>query len=210
MSPQGPRRRRRRRWTKPALLLLGVLILGFSWPVARAGTALVISHSLQSPDAIVMLASHEWERLPAAAALARAYPDAVVILTVPTIITPHNCHLCTKRVAWLGVEGIPSSRVRLLPRTSMNTYEEAAATRAYAESQNLLRLLVVTSPYHTRRAWHTFKAVFRGTHVSLGIVPAAGAQGQPGRWWTSPYDRYYVGYEWAATVKYRLAYGIEI
>jgi uncharacterized SAM-binding protein YcdF (DUF218 family) len=187
-----------------------VLAIGACWPLTRAGTALIISRDIQSPDAIVLLASHEWERLPATAAVARQHPDALVLLTVPTIVTPHNCHLCGQRVAWLAAEGIDSSRVRLLPRTAMNTYEEATAARAYVADRNLTRLLVVTSPYHTRRAWHTFQTVFRDTGVVLGIRPAVGAQGHPQRWWASPYDRYYVAYEWAATLKYRLSYGVEI
>ena len=48
---------------------------------SHAGSALVVSEPLASPDAIVSLASHEWERLPAAAALARQYPEALVVLT---------------------------------------------------------------------------------------------------------------------------------
>jgi hypothetical protein len=47
-----------------------------------------------------MLASHEWERLPAAAALARRYPDALVLITVPRVVNEYNCHRCDERVDW--------------------------------------------------------------------------------------------------------------
>jgi uncharacterized SAM-binding protein YcdF (DUF218 family) len=187
--------------------VLAVAVIS-AWALAHAGTALVVSHPLASPDAIVMLASHEWERLPAAAALARQHPNALVLLTVPRVITKYNCHLCQDRPAWLEAEGVDRSRIRLLPRRAMNTYEEAQAALAYTRAVGLTRVAIVTSPYHTRRAWGTFRAVFNGTATALGITPAAGAPGRPERWWLSAYDRSYVRYEWAAVIKYRVAYGV--
>lgn len=198
----GHHRRRLMLWTAAFLLVASL------WLLAQAGTALVVTHELPSPDAILMLASHEWERLPAAAALARTYPDALVLLTVPVVVTDRNCHLCNQRIAWLNAEGIASARVVLLPRKAMNTYEEAKAAREFLTRSALSRLLVVTSPYHTRRASSTFRHVLAGASVTLGIVPAQASRGNPARWWLSAYDRYYVRYEWAALLKYRMVYGI--
>ena len=66
----------------------------------------------------------------------------------------------------------------------------------------------MTSPYHTRRARATFQTVFRGTGIDISSVAASPANGDPTRWWADPYDRYYVRYEWAAILKYRLEYGV--
>lgn len=202
--PRAIPRRRRMLWVAAFLFLVSL------WPFAQAGNALIVTHELSSPDAILMLASHEWERLPAAAALARKHPDAVVLLTVPTVITEHNCHLCRDRIAWLEAEGVDPARVRLLPRRAMNTYQEAEAARDYARAAGLNGMLIVTSPYHTRRAWATFAHIFRGSSMALGIVPAAAAQGRPMTWWMSPFDRYYITYEWAAIFKYRGVYGVPL
>jgi len=197
-----PRRRRSLGWIALVAVLLAL------WPLSHAGSALVVAHDLSDPDAILMLASHEWERLPAAAALARLHPRALVLLTVPVSVSERNCHLCHQRVAWLNAEGIPSTRVVLLPRKARNTFEEAQAAREYLAGTSLSRLLVVTSPYHTRRASSTFEHVFAGASVALGTSPVRASQGNPQRWWSSAYDRYYVRYEWAALLKYRLIYGI--
>jgi uncharacterized SAM-binding protein YcdF (DUF218 family) len=199
--------RRRRWWPRVALTCLLLAALS-AWPLSRAGTALVVSHPLDSPDAIVMLASHEWERLPATAALARQYPQARVLLTVPRVVSAVNCHRCPERPAWLQAEGVEAERITLLPWSVGNTYEEARATRQYAETSSVSRLLVVTSPYHTRRAWGTFQSVFAGAAVQLGISPAAGANGRPERWWTAGYDRSYVIYEWTALLKYRFVHRV--
>jgi uncharacterized SAM-binding protein YcdF (DUF218 family) len=195
-------------------LLIGVvvtLIAGADWGVERAGTALVVSRDVGSPDAIVMLASHEWERLPAAAALARRYSDSVVLLTVPLQINEYNCNRCGERVAWLGAEGVPQARVRILPRHVRNTHDEAIATLEYEREHPFRRLVVVTTPYHTRRALETFRHVFAGTAVEVGIFPAsATSQAAPTRWLLHKYDRAYVVYEWAGILEYRVRYGVPI
>ena len=198
----------RRRWWGAAAALL--LIVAVSWPLRHAGTALVVSRDVGAPDAIVMLASHEWERLPAAAAEAHRYPNARVLLTVPVTITPYNCYRCDERVEWLRAEGVAPSRVIVLPKHASNTYGEATAARAWAIASGIRRLLIVTSPYHTRRALATFTQVFGAGPVCVGVVPAAGARGDPAAWWWSSYDRYYVAYEWAAILKYRLVYGVPV
>jgi uncharacterized SAM-binding protein YcdF (DUF218 family) len=179
-----------------------------AWPLWHAGTALIVTREIDDPDAIIMLASHEWERLPAAAALARRYPRAIVLLTVPRLATVYNCHRCADRVDWLEEEGVDSERVRLMNTTQSSTYGEALAARTHAWREPFARLLVVTSPYHTRRALATFRTVFEGTGVEIGVIPAAPAAGRPGLWWLHRYDRWYVRYEWAAMVVYRLRHGV--
>ena len=72
--------------------------------------------------------------------------------------------------------------------------------------------MVVTSPYHTRRSLATFRQVFAGTPITIGVVPAEATS--PARpdwwWWAAPYDRAYVGYEWAAITYYWFKYGVPI
>lgn len=196
-----PRLRRLAFWTA---LLAGLCV----WPAAHAGSALVVSHPIDAPDAILVLASHEWERIPAAARLARHYPGALILLTAPRLMTARNCHLCGQRQQWLEHEGVAAERILILPRLTMNTFDEAQAAREFLADDSPKRLLVVTTGYHTRRAWATFKGAFAGTAVTIGIVPATPSQGRPERWWATPYDRHYVRYEWAALLKYRLKYDI--
>lgn len=190
------RRRSGRRW----LVGLG-LVACLVWPLAHAGTGLIVEQSLVEPDAIIMLASHEWERLPATAALARRHPNATVLITLPAPVTADNCHRCGERSEWLEAEGVEHTRIRVL-RGVRNTLGEALAALAYSRHTAFERLTIVTSPYHTRRALATFERVFRSTGVSIGVLPASPARGHPGRWWADSYDRRYVRYEWAALVSY--------
>ena len=189
------------------LVILCALLAAFGF--LGAGSALVVERQSGPPDAVLMLASHEWERLPAAAALARRYPQAVVLLTVPVAVSPENCHRCSERVAWLAAEGVAAERVRVLPRVA-NTYGEALAARQYARSAQIAILAVVTSPYHTRRALSTFTEVFADSSTTIDVVQALPSDAHPRTWWLHRKDRWYVAYEWAANLKYRWAYGIPL
>src|SRR5439155_26774319 len=143
-----------------AALLLGALALvaPVLWIGSVAGTALVVERPMASPDAIISLASHEWERLPETTRLAHRYPDAQVLLTVPSQITDYNCQDCGHRVGQLVKNGVSISRIRVLPITLSSTFGEAASARKFAEHDRIKSLLVVTSPYHTRRSLAIFRA----------------------------------------------------
>jgi uncharacterized SAM-binding protein YcdF (DUF218 family) len=189
-------------------LLVATLAAGLG-AMLHLGTALVADAPLRSPGAIVSLASHEWERLPAAAILALENPDASVILTEPEEVTPYNCHECATRVRRLASLGIDSARVHVVRLDLPGTYGEAMAVRAFVRAHGIARLNVVTSPYHTRRALATFRAALASSGTQVGVVPAyAASPAVPARWWTAPYDRSYVAYEWAATLYYAVKYRV--
>lgn len=195
---------------RPAALVFGCLLVATGTAAHHAGTWLVVSRPLERPDAIISLASHEWERLPAAARLAVAIPSALVLLTLPQPATPYNCHDCSGRIARLQRLGVASDRIKVIPLTSPGTYGEALAALGFARQSHIRRLLVVTTPYHTRRSLAAFRSVFDGSGVEIGIEPAASSPARPDKWWAAPYDRAYVGYEWAAVAYYSWRYGVGI
>lgn len=196
---------RRRAGRYVGLVVVGLVL---SWMVVSAGPALVVQVPVADPEVIVSLASHEWERLPTTARLAAEHPDAVVLLTEPGEVTEFNCHDCSNRVHRLRLLGVPDKRVRLVALTDPGTYGEAVAAVGYARSAGLRRLVVVTSPYHTRRCLAVFRKVFQGTDVEIGVEPASDSVARPARWWFGGYDRAYVAYEWAAIAYYAWKYGV--
>ncbi len=197
-------------------IVVAVVALAFAVPALYAGPLLVVDEPVCTPDAILSLASHEWERLPDAARFGHQYPNARIVLSVPKQINQYNCHKCGERAQRLYEMGILANRIDLLPDRVDRTYDEATATRAYMLAHRFTRLLVVSSPYHTRRALNTFRYVFRGTNVLIGTYatgtyPTAQlAKATPDRWLLRHYDRIYVEYEWAAIVYYRFKFGVPL
>jgi len=202
-------RRRRRRLLWPLAILAVLLTL---WAGVNAGTGLVVSRDIGQPDAIVMLASHESERLPAAAAVARQYPASRVILTVPITVTKWNCSQCPERPAQFEAQGVSADRiVELAGDPAANTFGEAQAVRRWVAGHPIRKLLVVTSPYHTRRALHVFEQALGSLGVDVGVRPATEfSPARPQRWWLGEYDRGYVAYEWSGIIYYRVKYGIRL
>jgi uncharacterized SAM-binding protein YcdF (DUF218 family) len=175
----------------------------------QVGNLLIVSRVPPQPDAYIVLGSHEWERFPALVRVAAPTPRATVFLTEPVHLTAHNCAACGERVPWLAHLGIARSRVVILPRRVTNTHDEALAALDYARQHPFKRLVVVTSPYHTRRALTTFTSVFAATGIAIGVYPALTESGAvPSHWWSAGYDRWYVAYEGAAVVWYALRYGV--
>lgn len=174
-----------------------------------AGRWLVVSAPIDRPDAIVSLASHEWERLPATAEQALRFRDALVVLTLPEIVNPYNCHDCANRGHRLELAGVAPSRVRVVRLTDPGTHGEALAMRRFVETSGARRVLVVTSPYHTRRSLAVFRAELEPLGVAVGIAPAlATSPAKPAWWFVAPYDRAYVVYELAAVAYYAGRYGV--
>jgi len=193
---------------RPGPIGIAAIFAALVW-TSVAGFAPILRRPLADPDAIVSLASHEWERLPVAAALGVRYPHALVVLTLPTVVSLHNCHDCFHRVDRLVALGIARDRVRILQLSIEGTRGEAEACRRFAMQTPVRRLLIVTSVYHTRRALSTFAAIFAGSGIELGIEPAwYDPPARPGTWWLNPYDRWYVTYEWAGAFYYLIRYGI--
>jgi uncharacterized SAM-binding protein YcdF (DUF218 family) len=210
-ASRGPLRRlSERSWLGGGLAAL-TLASAATFGLLHAGTTLVVTAPVAAPDAIVSLASHEWERLPVTARLACQFPKSTVILTLPPYSSRNNCHDCSNRLATLATYGVRRDRIVIVPITQSSTYGEALAVRDYMHRSGFHSLLIVTSTYHTHRALATFRAALEGQAATVGVAPAdQETYARPAKWWTRAYDRWYVTYEWSAIVWYRLRHGVPI
>ena len=90
----------------------------------------------------------------------------------------------------LIVAGVPAEAIIILQPKVSGTIYEARVMAEKAKTENLQRVLIVTSAYHTRRALWTFERFFAENNVKteFGIVaPSTGEQTPPPFvWWFSP------------------------
>ena len=188
------RSRKARVWLRraPAVLLAALLI------AIPFGSWLVVAREIADPDALLVLASHEHERLPHAARLARRWPGARVLLTQPVTPTPYNCQDCGNRPRTLVAAGVEPARLVVLDRHTRTSFDELAVAGAWARRTGRTRVLVVTSPYHSRRILVLAPAAAPGVQIGVSPAPVAGGLAWP--WWSRRYDRRYVMYEWAALI----------
>lgn len=83
----------------------------------------------------------------------------------------------------LEIEGVPRSAIRVAPGIVDSTWGEAEAVREALPPCQPARVVVVTSPEHTRRALWTFRKVFAGTRVDVQVAPAAHLRFDETNWW---------------------------
>jgi uncharacterized SAM-binding protein YcdF (DUF218 family) len=105
--------------------------------------------------------------------------------------------------------GIPGQRLITLPQRVNSTYDEAVAVRGFVEKAGVRKVLVVTSPYHSRRALWVFRRVLEPAGVEVGIEsPLPGEQSPlPGTWWLSRTGWHSVALEYVKLVYYRIMHG---
>ena len=103
--------------------------------------------------------------------------------------------------------GIPEQRLIILPQRVNSTYDEAVAVRGFVETAGIRRVLVVTSPYHSRRALWVFRRVLAGVEVGIDS-PLPGEQSPAaGTWWLSKTGWHNVALEYVKLVYYRIKHG---
>lgn len=187
------------------------------WPFAAWGAArgLVVSAEVERADALVVLSGSAAyrERAAGAARLYREGRAPLVLLTDDGVqggwseVEQRNPHFVELSAAELARGGVPAESVRVLDGRPTNTHDEAEAVRAYAAERGFRSLLVVTSSYHSRRALRTWRRVFEGSGIRVGLEPAEGER-TPGAWswWLSGAGWRQVGGEYVKMVYYAVRY----
>lgn len=84
--------------------------------------------------------------------------------------------------------GIPPSAVREEPYGE-DTWGNATHTRELLEREGLRSAILVTSPYHLRRAALTFKAAYAGSGIRLTAHAAPDSQWRKLSWWSEAETR---------------------
>jgi len=204
----------RRRRIVIKVLVSCILIWPFvAWLGARL---LIIQAPLEKADAIIVLsgsASYRERTREAAKLLLNGHSQRILITndTTPgpwSSADQRNLFFYERSFRELRAAGIPEDSIEVLPQPVTNTKDEAEVARRYAEEHQLRSILVVTSPYHSRRALWTFSRVFRATSIQVGLVsPSPGVQSpRPATWWLSVKGWRLVPTEYVKMIYYVIKY----
>ena len=199
--------------------LIVLLCCLLAWPVlAWVAAEGLIVHAPQAEraDAIVMLSGSEVyrERAEYAAQLFKAGRAPRVVLTNDA--EPGGWSQARGRTVMFveraqGVlqdKGVPQAAIEIVPGSVTSTYDEASALREYARTRGWHTLVVVTSSYHSRRAWWTLRRVFAGSDIAVGLatVPTGAQSPSPWTWWLHAAGWHMVAGEYVKLVYYRWHY----
>ena len=204
------------RHTRRTLLLAAALLV--AWPLLAwlAASALITDAELAHADALVVLSGSSTyaERTAQAAQLFKEGRAPQIILTNDaqrggwSQEQQRNPLFVERAAEALRHAGVPPEKIAALPQPVASTYEEALLLRDYAAAHGLRSLLVVTSAYHSRRAWWTLNRVFRGSETQVGLAVVAPGQQTPApaSWWLRLAGWKMVALEYAKLVYYWLRF----
>lgn len=185
-----------------------------AWLVAAPFLAnyLIISRPLEQPEAMIVLSgsSQYIERCRKAAELYRERKISLIYLTNDgelsgwSVADQSNVPFLELERRELVANGVLNDSIRVLDGIVKGTDDEAKAMATEARDQGLKSVLIVTSPYHTRRAYRAFERMFVETGIQIGIehAPLADEQPSPYYWWLSLRGWQLVGGEYVKSAVY--------
>ncbi len=103
--------------------------------------------------------------------------------------------------------GVPRPAIIQPARIHANTAQEAQTLHELARQHGWRRIIVVTSPYHLRRAAFAFRRELRGTDVEVEMHGTRYEPAHPDRWWANRDDLRWVLDEGAKLIAYELGLG---
>ncbi|HEV7684465.1 MAG TPA: YdcF family protein [Pyrinomonadaceae bacterium] len=179
-------------WRRLAVIA-GVVLALLPFFAAGAARLLVVHSSLGKADAIVILSGSATfrERAQHAAVLFNEGRAPRIVLTNDHLKSSwsqeeqRNPYYYERALDELHRAGVPNDRIAVIMVPIRSTYDEAVALKDYSEANHLNSMLVVTSAYHSRRAFWTFRRVFEGSGKLIGIDPAEPLIESPAAatWW---------------------------
>jgi len=187
-------------------------------PVLAAGAAqlLIVRSPLVKADAIVVMSGSGTfrERAQHAAALFNDGRAPRIVLTNDRLQSSwsqeeqRNPYYYERSRDELRRAGVPDDKIEVIMVPIRSTYDEAVALREYSEANHLSSLLVVTSAFHSRRVFWTFRRVFEGSGKLIGIDPAEPRIESPAAatWWLHRLGWEMVPKEYAKLLVYWVRY----
>jgi uncharacterized SAM-binding protein YcdF (DUF218 family) len=101
---------------------------------------------------------------------------------------------------------VPSSAI-LLDEASVNTADNASQVRSIVSARNFKRLILVTSPYHQRRASIEFNRRLGDIATIVNHPTSTDRYWNPQSWWTTPWGLWLGGSELIKVLFVSLSHG---
>lgn len=174
---------------KGCLGLSLTIIIGFVFSIIlliAVGAFLSVGEKVNPVDAIVVLSGDEGERVKEASEwYLKGYGKYLIITKTDNEEIGENKTYSEKMMRIAVEMGVPQDSVLFSEGEASNTIQEANAVLILAKQRNLNSILVITDPYHTRRANIIFDHVFENQEISIFIHGVKNSWYQPFTWFFS-------------------------
>ena len=180
---------RRFRWLAVALIVCGLLTLGFGVAALRVGTWLVVNEPLRPSDIIFVTDGRTPQReLEGAALFHEGWAPRVALALARDGASAEVRRLSGEpppqeySAMILGRRAVPAAAIVRMDRVVENTLQEMQANFDYARAQGFRQVIIVSSPYHTRRIRVIWDRNFE-REIPAIVRASRYERVDPARWW---------------------------
>ena len=159
------------------ILLVFLLLAVMVWLLL--GYYLQVEDELHEVDAVVVISGGGLERIQKGVDLMQEGYAPYLILSGAAYDAGTSNAASMQQYAL--AKGIPSFQL-LLEEQAQNTYQNANYVKQLLEQYQLRDIILVTSAYHQRRAYHTFRKIL-GDQAEILNAPAEPEYWQRSSWW---------------------------
>jgi len=169
------------------VLVIGLLYVGHGFILEKAGRYLYYKDEIKPADVIVVLAGEETERVEYGVKLFKegwARKDRMILAGGPLVWKYTWASLMKEHAISLGA---PKGAI-LLEDKSRTTEEDVRFTKDILNKYGYKSCILVTSPYHSRRATRIFREIM-GDKIIVISAPAEKSWFSFDEWWKRRKDR---------------------
>lgn len=184
------------------IIVLSVILVVFHVPILEGFARwLIVQDKLEKADAIVVLAGDSnGERVAQGVELyKRGYGKFILMSGGPVMWKETYAENMRRQARALGVP----DRDIVVQAQSESTYEDARFSYAILKERKVRSIILVTSPFHSRRAMRTAKRVF-GKEIKIISYPVQKSRSRAEGWWTRHEDTQTIVWELEAMIFYTL------
>lgn len=185
------------RGCRSCLLILFVLpiLLGLAYLALRGlGAYLIVADPLERSEAVVVLSGGGVPRLEEAGRLYKEeMVDKFILTETGNMLAGYDqTYSYNEKLIILDMD-IPPTAIFITEEHAKNTYAEAVAVKDLMQKNRFRSAVVITDPYHTRRARLIFREVFAGSEMTVRIWPVTSHWYKSSTWFLRPAG-------WSATI----------
>jgi uncharacterized SAM-binding protein YcdF (DUF218 family) len=170
-----------------ATVIFFLVLAGHGFLLDKAGRYLLKKDELKPADVIVVLSGEEKERINYGVRLFKdgwSRKDRIIMSGGPAVGYRSSAGLMKEYAAHLGIP----ARDILTEDRSRSTEENALYTKKLLSGRGFKSIILVTSPYHSKRAWVIFREIL-GAQWKIINAPCEPSWFSFDGWWKRPRDR---------------------
>ena len=211
------------RFSLKVLIALALIIIAvwsvYPYLLKEIGYFLIFEQEPKKADVIVVLNGRDTERSLAAVDLYNQGYASLIIMA--RLAKQPGSDEFWKRVGnnfdgkvffqkAIEAMGVPEKSFQFIGNGVGSTYDEALTTKSFLTKTGCKSILLVTSKWHSKRAYLTFRSALKKEAVDIFIQPSRYDTFRPDAWWKNKTDAELVCYEYIRLIYYILTLRISL